>query len=153
MSFVYIYIHLAIKRSLNLSWITPIYVDVIVLVTNAFCCFIISTLNKRFLSYLILSYHVFTPNYFADNVKECKIMSDMSDSTTSDHFPVSSLTVELNIETDSNVNVNDYLYSVPSFPRVNWSDSHACERYTQYITELSQHIPVIDVNSECVNSR
>ena len=50
-----IYIHLAMKCSLHLFWIEPIYVnvDVIVLVTNVFCCFcIISTLIKRILSYL-----------------------------------------------------------------------------------------------------
>ena len=33
-------------------WIAPIYVDVIVLVTYVSSCFIISTLNKRVLSYL-----------------------------------------------------------------------------------------------------
>ena len=53
--YIYIYIHLAIKCSLQLFWIVPIYVNVMVLVTNVVCCFIISTLNK-FLSYNILSY-------------------------------------------------------------------------------------------------
>ena len=71
--------------------------------------------------------HVFIPEYFANCVNGCHIMSNM-ENNTSDHHPMS-LWVQVNVNNQGEVTAS----KVPSHPRMNWSNSHACDIYTQYM--------------------
>ena len=93
--------------------------------------------------------HVFISKDTRNTVTACAIVSDLP-SNVSDHFPVCT-TLSVLVTSKGLDIVDSGMSSLPSFPRVDWSDNKNCTAYSRYMDVAATSLP--GVNLDTVTSR
>ena len=85
--------------------------------------------------------HVIIPEYFSENITECRILSNAQDNV-SDHMAISiTFSLQIHYPLGKNIHRKEYL-----FPRARWTDPDFLCHYTKAITKAMEDIPVVEMS-------